>query len=341
MLLGAVAGLTVTSVYLGQIQVPSLSELEVLYILAVLLVTIKGLENGGIFRRISRDLQDGRLLALKLVMATFFLSMIVTNDVAIMIAVPLTLAIGTDRKDSIVILETLAANAGSALTPFGNPQNLFIYWFYRISPKDFLITIAPFTLVFFVVLAAASLMLGTAKNPAAVTATSGKPARRAYFYVLSLVAIVLGVLHLAPVTVGLVAVVYALVWDRRSLRIDYSLLVTFFCFFGLADNLRVMVGSTLERSGHVFLLSALSSQIISNVPATLLFAKFTSQWKALLWGVSVGGFGSLVGSLANLIAYRLYVTGIPGARRHFTLKFHVASYTAFLVGVGLYFFLAT
>ena len=102
--------------------------------------------------------------------------------------------------------------------------------------------------------------------------------------------------------------------------------------------MKSIFAANLENAGHIFIFSALASQVISNVPATLLFAKFTTQWKALLWGANVGGFGSLVGSLANLIAYRLYTshkdTHNPAA---FTTKFIIIGYLAFFIGIGLYF----
>jgi Na+/H+ antiporter NhaD/arsenite permease-like protein len=104
----------------------------VLFILFVLFVVVKGLQRSGLLLRLSQRIEGGQFIPLKLVIATFCLSMLVTNDVALTVIVPLTLFLNIDRKDVLVILEALAANAGSALTLFGNPQNLFIYWFYQI-----------------------------------------------------------------------------------------------------------------------------------------------------------------------------------------------------------------
>jgi Na+/H+ antiporter NhaD/arsenite permease-like protein len=102
--------------------------------------------------------------------------------------------------------------------------------------------------------------------------------------------------------------------------------------------MKTLFPANLEYSGHTFLLSAVSSQLISNVPTTLLLAKFTTQWQALLWGVNVGGFGSLMGSLANLIAYRFYTThSSTSSPVRFTIKFMLFGYVAFFIGVGLYF----
>ncbi|WP_457673373.1 SLC13 family permease [Thiolapillus sp.] len=120
-------GYVLTSAYVGDLPALSSSEWQVLLILFALFVAIRGLQNSGFMDALSRRVERGRAIPLKLVAGTFFLSMLVTNDAALIVMVPLTLALDTERKGLLVILEALAANAGSALTPFGNPQNLFIY----------------------------------------------------------------------------------------------------------------------------------------------------------------------------------------------------------------------
>ncbi len=336
LLLASVAGLLVSSVHLQRIPSFTGQDVQFLLTLTALFVTVKGLERSGLMTRLSRPLRNGRGVPLKLVVATFVLSMLVTNDVALLVIVPLTLALDTTRKDLLVILEALAANAGSALTPFGNPQNLFIYWSYGLHPGEFVAAIAPLAVVSLIVLALASLAIRVTVGPEPDSGAT-QPGSRALVYTGFLIALILVVLHVLPVWVGAVVIGFALVLDRGSLRIDLSLLLTFVCFFGLADNMKVLFEAAIEHSGHVFILSALTSQVISNVPAALLFAKFTTQWKALLWGTNVGGFGSLIASLANLIAYRLYVTHeSTGDIMSFTLRFTVLGYVAFFLGLGLY-----
>jgi len=164
--------------------------------------------------------------------------------------------------------------------------------------------------------------------------------KNAYIYLMMLCAVILIILRVLPLWIGFITVIYVLLIDRKNLKIDYALLITFFFFFGLAENMRILLGSKLTSSGHIFLFSAIVSQFMSNVPTALMLAKVTTQWKALLWGTNIGGFGSLVGSLSNLIAYRLYT-------RHkntnnsvrFTIKFLVIGYAAFFLGVSFYFFL--
>ncbi len=158
---------------------------------------------------------------------------------------------------------------------------------------------------------------------------------------LLLLLVLLTALRLLPLCMAMLALVCPLLFNRSALRIDHALLLSFFFFFGLAENMRLLLSSELAHSGHVFMLSALASQVMSNVPATLLFARFTDNWEALLWGSNAGGFGSLFGSLANLIAYRFYVNH-PGTEDsgRFTITFLLAGYAAFFISVGLYFIIS-
>ena len=331
-------GLALTSFHIQHLPLYSINEMQVLFILFVLFVTVNGLQKSGIILKIAQTIEKGKAIPLKLVLATFFLSMLVTNDVALIVIVPLTLSLSINRKDFLVILEALAANSGSALTPVGNPQNLFIYWYYGVSPESFIKTIAPFSLILLVLLIVVSIFVRI-RNDLQVNHVL-KISKKSYIYAILLIIVLLTVFHVLPVLAGIVVILFALIFDRKALRIDYALLFSFLFFFGIADNLKVILASELSHSGHIFLFSALASQIMSNVPATLLFANFTSNWQALLWGVNAGGFGSLFGSLANLIAYRIYVTheDINDAGR-FTTKFLIMGYMALFVSIGLYFLL--
>ncbi len=336
LVIASAAGLILTIFSTRHFPVYSTQEIQVLFILFVLFVTVSGLQKSGLILKIAQNIEKGKAIPLKLVITSFFLSMLVTNDIALIVIVPLTLSLNVNRKDILVILEALAVNAGSALTPFGNPQNLFIYWFYAIHPYTFIKTIAPFSLVFFGLLIVFSLLVKTKSGMQEKVIQ--KVNKKAYIYGILLFIVLLTVLHVLPVSTGILTILFALIFDRKALRIDYALLFSFLFFFGIADNLKLMLATEINHSRHIFLFSALSSQIMSNVPATLLFAKFTSNWQALLWGVNTGGFGSLVGSLANLIAYKLYVTHEDTSNTaSFTVKFLVMSYIAFFIAIGLYF----
>ncbi len=332
-------GFVLISAYAGHLPVYSIQELQVLFILFTLFIAVNGLQRSGFMAKISRRIEKGKAIPFNLVATTFLLSMLVTNDVALIVLVPLTLALNINRKDILVILEALAANAGAALTPFGNPQNLFIYWFYNLHPVLFIKTIAPFSLVFLFVLVVSSFIIKT-KNTISSSIEIKRVDNSAYVYGILLIIVFLSIFHVLPVIAGLLVIIYALLFDRKALCVDYALLCSFFFLFGLADNMKMLLTSGIMSSGHVFLFSALVSQVISNVPTTLLFAKFTSNWEALLWGANVGGFGSLFGSLANLIAYKIYVTNDnTNNSAMFTAKFLLIGYVAFFLSIGLYFML--
>ncbi len=330
-------GFLLTSLSVRHFPAYSIREMQVLFILFALFAAVKGLQDSGLISWLSKSMERGRTLPLKLVAMTFFLSMLVTNDVALIVIVPLTLSLHVNRRDVLVILEVLAANAGSALTPFGNPQNLFLYLFYDLHVAEFVTAIAPFSFAFLLILALASLTVKV-ENNAINLKTVQRINKSSTIYGSLLIAVLLSVLHVLPISTGLLVVIYALLFDRNALRVDYALLLSFFFFFGLAENMKVLLASEIEHSEHVFLFSALASQIMNNVPAALLFAKFTTHWKALLWGTNAGGFGSLFGSFANLIAYRIYIlhenTNDPGK---FTAKFLIIGYAALFFSIGLYF----
>ena len=328
-------GVLSTSFYLKRWPRLERTDLEVIWLLAVLFMTVRGLEHGGLMQRLAWRLESGTQVSLKLVLGTFFISMVVTNDVALIAIVPITLMLQTPYKGWLVILEALAANAGSSLTPIGNPQNLFIYWHYQVSPLSFVHEIAPFSAIFLVLLAVLALRIPT--HPVAAKQTVGPYLnRKTWAHAGLLLLVIVCVLGLLPLYWTLVVVFYAVIFDRESLKIDFLLLATFVAFFLLTDNVRTILNAVIQHPDHIFLITALGSQLVSNVPATLLVSGYTNEWQALLWGASVGGFGSLVGSIANLIAYRLYIDQAREDMARFTVMFLAASGVAFLLGVLLY-----
>lgn len=327
--------LVTTSIAFRRIPRYSLSDFKVLYTLFVFLVTVKGLERSGLFRSLSLRISRGRFIPQKLMIMTAILSMTVTNDVALFIMIPLTAALDIENRDLMIIAEALVTNASSFLTPFGNPQNMFIYYHYNLSPASFLKAVYAMSLITTLIVFPLSFFVKM-KKPVIFKRSEpfkGSSITYAVFFVI----FTLAVFKILPLWVGLITLIYTTVFDRKSLKIDYFLLATFFSFFGLTDNLISIINITLKSSKEVFLISALSSQVISNVPAALLFADFTKDWKALLLGVNIGGFGTLFGSMANLIAYRIYVKSRGPGR--FLLKFHIYSLSMFFFGIFLYFLL--
>jgi len=328
-----IIGLIISSLYLKRFPVYTYNDFKVVYTLFVFLVLIKGLEKSGFLYSIASSFFGGEGLYLKLILSTAFLSIFVTNDIALLTVIPLTLSLNVEDKKSLIIMETITANGASALTPFGNPQNIFIYYYYHLCPLEFIKAIAPFTFIFlfFVLLIAPKKVKNMKKTK--ITENFNK---KSYIYVIFFLLFILSVLKILPIEIGIIPIIYAILFDKDILFIDYLLLATFLCFFGFTDNLIHIFSFSLENSRQVFLYSAFASQAISNVPSALFFADFTSNWKALLWGVSVGGFGNLIGSFASLISYRLYRAKFPNSKG-FLIKFHLYSYLAFFLGIAVYF----
>ena len=327
-------GLVASSLVLRRIPRYTSDDFHVVFLLLGFLVIIKGLEKGHLLAQLGASLGTGERLPLRLVVLTALLAPFVTNDVALLVMVPLTLAVDIEGVEKVIALETVVANGASALTPFGNPQNLFIYYHFGLRAGEFVGTIFPLALV---VTGFAVLLVGRMR--ASSRALLPLPVNRgSYAYVVVLVLFLAVALKFLPLWVGAVPLLYAAVWDREALRVDYLLILTFLCFFGFTDNLVHAFRPKLTGPNEVFTYTAVASQLISNVPSTLLFADFTSNWRALLWGASVGGFGTLFGSLASLISYRFYAKRYSHKWR-FLAVYHLYSFAALGIGTAFFFLL--
>lgn len=304
-------------------------DLRVLALLYCLMVVVAGLRQAGLFDLLAQRLCGGthgsRGIGVALVLLCFFTSMLVTNDVALLTFVPfsilvLTLTAQTDSLPYVVVLQTVAANLGSMATPVGNPQNLYLYSYYQLSPAAFFAAVLPVAGVSLLVL----LLLCTRLPNRAVTVSfphrAALSSPHTLWICLGLFSICLAsVLHLLPWQAALAAVVAALLIAQPSLlrQADFGLLATFICFFLFVGNLgalppvRNSLSSLLE--GRELLVSALSSQVISNVPAAVLLSGFTGEGRALLLGTNIGGLGTPVASLASLISLKAYGSS-PNAR---------------------------
>ncbi len=292
-----------TTLVRGALPHYTLDEGEVLLALAALFVSVRLLtESAGFVHTSARILGQGRPM-LRLTLATFVVSALLTNDAVLLVALPLALKMGGSGRGLRVAILAAAANAGSALMPMGNPQNLFLFWHYGISVQDFLRTMLPFWAFWLVVLGAAAWGFGGRGRLETEVPVRGAPA--AWPGLVSLGFVLLVTLRALPVWVLLGPVTYGLAVRRQALRIDYALLATFGLLIGVSDNVVALVGSGLPGRGHVFWLTVGLSQVASNVPATVLLSDLTDHWRTLAWASNAAGFGFPVGSLANLIALRL------------------------------------
>ncbi len=318
----------------------------VLIELFALMAAVAGLRGAGLFEKATQLLLNKagtvRRLGLIFTLLCFFSAMLVTNDVALLTFVPLTLLVWESVQDErsrilTIVLESAAANLGSMLTPIGNPQNLYLYEKYALTALDFFRVMLPTGVVGLVGLWLLTLLLPATpcKAPDREVPTIGR--KQSIGFGLLFVLCLLAVLRILNVWALLfIAVVIAVIFDYKSLaKVDYALLATFVCFFVFVGNIaRIEAVSQFFSSilqGRELLVAALLSQGISNVPAAVMLAGFTENGKALLLGVDIGGFGTLIASLASLISFQIYRKA-PGARTgRYMLVFSAVNFGLLLV----------
>lgn len=252
-----------------------------------------------------------------MIATTALIAMLVTNDVALITVVPLTVVMakkaGFDPYE-MIILETAAANIGSSLTPFGNPQNLYLYEFYKIQTIDFFLTTAIFVAAGMIMLFVINLFHHNKKLHFEEKAIEIKDKRRVIVYIALLILILLSIVRVLNymLVTSITIALFAMLDRKLFFRLDYFLLGTFIMFFLFVNNVTNMdyiisfASSLLTTPIRVLVTSAVLSQGISNVPSAILLSAFTQHHRALLLGVSIGGMGTMVASLANLISYKLY-----------------------------------
>ena len=307
------------------ISIPKLSyiDFKVLILLFNLMVVVAAFKELKVLDSIAIGLlkkcNTYTSISLALVFITFISSMIVTNDVALITFVPLSIVIARKANINvlkIVIFQTLAANLGSSFTPMGNPQNLYIYSFYNLSPIDFFKITLP--IVILAVLFLVLLVFKDKKMNLSLDLEDVKidNKRDVYLFGGLFLIILLSVFHVIDYKVTfLITIVMVLILNKKLFsQVDYSLLITFIGFFIFVGNISTMdvvknfMEGILNSPKSTFLASVLSSQVISNVPATMLLSGFTNHFKELLLGVNIGGMGTLIASLASVISYKIYTS---------------------------------
>jgi Na+/H+ antiporter NhaD/arsenite permease-like protein len=298
-------------------------DFRTLALLFCLMATISGLRSVGLFDALARTIlphfKNARLLSLILMLLCFFSSMFITNDVALITFVPLTIIIFRasglmDRLIYTVVLETAAANIGSTFTPVGNPQNLYLYSCYDINPLEFFQITLPVTMIGLLLLISATLLCqNQIIHMSYAKEAKVSDIKRLFCYISLFILCLCSVFYLVDFKILTILVcIIIFITDKRLFKsIDYGLLFTFVCFFvfvGNAEridavhNLLVSLIKSRELLSGVFL-----SQVISNVPAAILLSGFTNDYRALLLGTNIGGLGTLVASLASLISFKLYL----------------------------------
>lgn len=324
-----------------------------LILLFCLMSAVAGFNDTGIFVRISSFLiskcRTSRLLMFILMNICFFSSMLITNDVALITFVPVTIALfssaGIDKKNNliyVVIIETASANLGSMMTPIGNPQNIFICSYYGLSPSDFFGTMLPYGIISYIMLSLMVFLTGNEKiEPSENNEIKAVPKIKALIYSAVFIVCILTVSGFINQYICLVVcLILILVSDFRILsKVDYALLATFVCFFifsgniGNIESIQKFISSVIN--GNEVIASALTSQVISNVPSAVLLSGFTDNAEKLLVGVNIGGLGTPVASLASLISYKYYSKSENARNGKYMSLFIISGFAMLLIMIGV------
>jgi len=281
-----------------------------------------------------------------LVYITFIGSMLIANDMALLTFLPLGyLVLGTTGKTKYMaftfIMQNIAANLGGMLTPFGNPQNLYLYTKFQIPAGEFMTIMAiPFALS--VLLITICCLIFVKPEPMVLNQAIQKlPLKRTVLYLALFVLAIAIVFRGIPYWIGLIVIPAVLIFaDRKALKaVDYPLLLTFVFFFIFSGNMarigvvRELFSWLIEKSTLLF--STLSCQVISNVPSAILLSQFTENYRDLLIGVNIGGVGTLIASLASLITFREYTNHAPEKSKSYILLFSAFNFAFLIILTGV------
>lgn len=329
-------------------------DFKVLACLFNLMIVIKAFEKQKLLDKFAVSLinkcSDVHKLSLILVLLCFFCSMLITNDVALITFVPLTIIISNKCKINVgnmIILETLAANIGSSLTPMGNPQNLYIFSKYNLSISQFFSTLVFFTLIGVAWLLILSFRLKNEPIQVSINTIPTENRLKTLIWLVLFIIIILSVFSIINFKIAFILTIFStFILDKKLiLEVDYLLLMTFvsfFIFIGNISNISLVnnyMQSCLSSNTSTYVASITLSQFISNVPCSILLSKFTGNWKALLLGVNIGGIGTLIASLASVISYKLYIKDYPNEVKQYLLKFAGYSFVSLVIFASLNYFL--
>jgi di/tricarboxylate transporter len=302
------------------VHYPGLVDWNTIATLAGLLALTKGVELSGYLPRLAQRLvaamPSERSLAVFLVLATALLATVLTNDVALFVMVPLTLTLKNSGVPltRLIVFEALAANAGSVLTPIGNPQNLFLWQLANVPFEHFVLAMLPLAAVLLAPLLLLTLLAFSRKRlQLSGRETQARTDRLMLMLSLGLYIPFLVITDLRHPYLAL-AVLAPLVLARRELlaRLDWALILVFILMFidlrllSQLDAVHAWISAIdLRQLPHLYLAGIAASQVVSNVPAAILLAEYSRDWRVIAYAVNVGGFGLMIGSLANIIALRM------------------------------------
>lgn len=323
-------------------------DFKVLALLFCLMLVVKGFQKIGLFNflieKMSAYIKDSRRLSQMLIFCCFFLSMLITNDVALLTFVPFAIfslnLCGQERLTiQVIVLQTIAANLGSMFTPIGNPQNLYLFSVSAMGIQEFFGTLLPLTAVSFGGILAATFLIPKKKICMNIEEKAKVDEKKELFvystlFILNLL-VVFRVLFWMPVLLITIAMVILVKRTELFKQVDYALLITFIGFFVFVGNIgrmpwfREMIGQMIR--GKEIVAATVFSQFLSNVPATLLLSGFTENYKNLLIGVNIGGLGTLIASMASLISYKFYTQSENAKKGKYIFTFTVYNIVGLLL----------
>ncbi|MBQ7986421.1 MAG: citrate transporter [Clostridia bacterium] len=316
-------------------------DLKTLTCLFCTLACVCALKNIKFFRIIAEKIviyfKTTRSAVIALVYITFIGSMVLANDMALITFLPLGYyalkSTGNEKYMAFTfIMQNIAANLGGMLTPFGNPQNLYLYTYYNIANLEFMkIMFLPFV-ISIVLITLCCFVIPNKEMHLQKELDIKLNGKRAVIYGILFLLAILVVFRTVPYYIGLVVITVAIFFlDRSALKkVDYPLLLTFVAFFVFAGNMaripavNEFLGGLIEK--NTLLYGVLSCQVISNVPSAILLSKFTANYPELLVAVNIGGAGTLIASLASLITFREYVKRCPGGAFSYIKKFSLYNF---------------
>ena len=327
--------ITPDSAYIGYFDFKTLT------CLFCVLAVVCALKNIRFFYILARKIVEVcgniRSCVLMLVYITFIGSMLIANDMALLTFLPLGYYVLSATKQEkymevTFILQNIAANLGGMLTPFGNPQNLYLYSFFEINTAEFMGIMAPCFVVAIILITLCCLIFIKPEKVLLQKQGVNLPPAKTVTYLLLFAFSILIVFRGIPYWTGLIVIPLFLIFmDRDALKaVDYPLLLTFVFFFIFAGNMAridvVRDAFSFLLSKSTLLFSVLSCQIVSNVPSAVLLSQFTNNYSDLLVGVNIGGAGTLIASLASLITFREYAKHNPSKFKHYILTFSLFNF---------------
>ncbi len=334
--------------YINYIDVKTIS------CLFCVLAVVCALKDVNFFYMLARKIVDyfhtTRLCVLALVYITFIGSMLIANDMALLTFLPLGyyVLLSTHKEKYmayVFILQNIAANLGGMLTPFGNPQNLYLYTRFHIGNGEFIRIMFPPFLLAVILITLCCLVVKSEPMTLAGEREGERHRGKIILYLILFALSIAIVFRSVPYWLGLIVIPLVLIFaDRHALQmVDYPLLLTFVFFFIFAGNMaridvvRDFFSMLLGKNTLIF--SALSCQFISNVPSAILLSGFTGNYADLLVGVNIGGVGTLIASLASLITFREYLKHNPGKAGYYIGLFSLMNFGFLFIMIGFEFLL--